>query len=421
MHNIVILGAGFAGLRCALTLERHLRKSKLLHEWSVILLDKNSYHTYTPALYEATSAYIWNGAGRGEKQHFEEMLGGSLCLPISQIVEGKHIIFVHQEVSGIDFANKLVLTANGGKVSFTYLIFALGSRSIYFDIKGAETCCYGLKTLYDAFRIRRRIEEIFTKANKGEEIKIAMVGGGATGVETIAEVAKYARRLARDFKIARSKVKLFLLEAEAQILWGVPERQRRVIEKRLRRLGVAIRARARISEVENTCVVLEGGETCATNITLWAAGIKGPALFERFGELGLDKRGRVTVDEFLRIEGQKNIFAVGDSAFFTDKRSGKPAPATVFIAEQQANLTAGNIVRLILGKPLRAFHISIPGYLISCGGKYAVVYVGGITFSGFLGWALKRLIDLKYFLSILPLAKAYSLWLQELRMFTKND
>lgn len=421
MHNIVVLGAGFAGLRCALKLARQLKKLGLQNEWSIVLFDKNSYHTYTPALYEAASAYIWTGAGRGEKQHFEEMLGGSLSLPISEILEGKHIIFVRHQVTDINFESKVVRTADGGKVSFTYLVFALGSQSIYFDIKGAEACCYGLKTLYDALRIRRRIEEIVSNARKDEQIKIAVVGGGATGVETIAEVAKYAKHLAKDFKVARSRVKLFLLEAEAQILLGIPERQRRIIEKRLRRLGVTIRTLARISEVENTCVVLEGGERCAASITLWAAGVKGPRFFENISGFELDKRGRLIVDEFLRVKDRDNIFAIGDNALFLDEKTNNPAPSTAFIAEQQADAAAKNILSLIKREPLQKYKIEFGRYVISCGGKYAVAHIGGITCSGFLGWAFKRLIDLRYFLSILPFFKAYSLWLQELRMFTKND
>lgn len=419
MNNIVILGSGFAGLRCALKLERQLERSKLYGEWSVILIDKNSYHTYTPALYEAASAYIWTGAGQGEKQDFEEMLGGSLCLPVQEIIRDKNIVFIHQGIVDIDFAADTVCTKAGGAVPFKYLVLALGSESIYFDVKGAETCCYGLKTLYDALRIRRRIEKVFTNFSDGE-IRIAVVGGGATGVETIAEIAKYAKHLACDFKLDYSKVKILLLEAQDKILTDAGDAQRTVIEKRLKRLGVEIRTGARISEVEKSCVILSGGEKCFSDITIWAAGVKGPTLFSKFSKLEKDKRGRVAVNEFLQVKGFTDIFAIGDNALFIDEKNN-PTPPTAFIAEQQADLVAENIIHAMQGKYLAKYRMSVPGYVLSCGGKYAVVQFSGMTFSGFPGWMIKRFIDLKYFFSILPFFKAYSLWLHELRMFTKND
>lgn len=419
MQNIVILGAGFAGLRCALKLERKLKRLKLQNEWSIVLVDKNSYHTYTPALYEAASAYFWTGAGRGEKQHFEEMLGGALCLPINLVIQNRSVIFVQQEITNIDFINHKVCTKTGGSVPYKYLVLALGSQSIYFDVKGARTCCYGLKTLYDALRIRRRIEEIFRNF-QGEELRITVVGGGATGVETIAEIAKYSKRLTQDFRIDSSKVKITLLEAQEKILTDIADSQRLAIEKRLTNLGVAIRTGARINEVEHNCVIFEQGEKCFSDITLWTAGVKGPVIFDKVSDMEMDKRGRIVVNEFLLVKNVQNIFAIGDNALFM-ANSGIIAPPSAFIAEQQADCASLNIMNLVCKKSLTKYKISIPAYVLSCGGKFAVVQIFNITFSGFLGWALKRLIDLKYFFSILPFFKACSLWIQELRMFTKND
>ncbi len=419
MQNIVVLGAGFAGLRCAIQLERRLKRAGLQNDWSVILLDKNSYHTYTPALYEAASAYMWIGAGKGEVQSFEEELGGALCLPISTILQGKNITFVHQEIAGADFSEKYILTKAGGKVTFKYLVIALGSESIYFDIKGARNCCYGLKTFYDALRIRRRIEEIF-RSFSGNDIKITVVGGGATGVEVATELSLYTRHLAKDLKIDSFETKILLLEAQDKILSGLPDLQRRAAEKRLQKLGVKIRTGAQINEVEKTCVILSAGEKCLSDLTIWAAGVKAPMLLEEFSELQKDERGRISADEFLRVQNDRHIFAIGDNASFINE-AGESAPPAAFIAEQQADLTAENILRDVTRQQLRKYKMSVPGYVLSCGGKYAVVNIWGVTFSGFLGWILKRFIDLKYFSSILPFFKAFSLWLQELRMFTKND
>lgn len=411
MKNIVILGAGFAGLRTVLNLEKSLKK--LHKEWSIILIDKNSYHTYTATLYEVASAYSWKHA-----HDFESLLGSSSCLSIKSIIARKNITFIRQEVRDIDFVKKLITTAAGDKISFKYLVMALGSETTHFGVAGAEQCCFSLKTLKDALNIRRRVEDIFKnnsvlRLHQDKAIKIVMVGAGATGVETIAEIAKYTKHLALEYKIDYSRINILLLEARDEILFQTAPAQRNAVKKRLEKLGVEIITGAKIKEVMSTCVVFGSGEKCEADITIWGGGTKGPALFENFDGIKLDKRGRAVVSKFL--EARRDIFAIGDSAFF------EGAPATAFIAQQEADIAAKNVLALIIGQPLKEYKPRIPGYVISGGGKYAVVNIFGITFSGFLGWALKRIIDLKYFLSILPLYKALNLWFKELNLFTKND
>jgi len=407
MKNVVILGAGFAGLRTALNLESKL--TRLHEEWSIILIDKNSYHTYTATLYEVASAYSWRHA-----RDFENLLGSSSCLSIKSIIGNKNITFVKQKISDIDFENKLIMTGDGDTISFEYLVMAFGSETTHFGIAGAEQCCFALKTLKDALSIRRRIEDIF-KNNNGGDIRIVMVGAGATGVETISEIAKCARHLAREYKIDYSRVNISLLEARDNILSQTVLAQRNAVERRLEKLGIKIITGSKINEVLSTCVVLGSGEKCEADITIWGGGTKGPALFANFETTELDKRGRIKVNKFLQARGLKQIFAIGDNTSF------EGAPATAFIAVAEADIASKNILALILGQPLKEYIPRIPGYVISCGGKYAVVNIFGRTFSGFFGWVIKRLIDLKYFMSIMPLYKALLLWFKELNLFTKND
>jgi len=388
-------------------------------DWSVILIDKNSYFTYTPALYEAASAYRWKGIKNIQK--FEEMLGGSVCLPASEIVTGNNITLTQGAVSSVDFWNNEVKLESGDSIPYEYLVFALGAETVYFGIQGAEKCCYALKTLEDAFRIRRRIEDIFSQTKKGEPIRIVIVGGGATGVETISEIATYTRHLARDYNFNYSDIKISLFEAQSTILASFAKPQRDAVIRRIKKLGVDIFTNTRVEEVMPECVLFEEGEKCDADLILWGGGIKGPSVFSQIKGLELDKKGKISVDSFLQAKGLRKVFAIGDNATFIDEASGNPAPATAFIAEWQADVAAENIGRAMTAQPLAKYRVSIPGYVISCGGKYAVARIFGITFSGFFGWAVKKLIDLKYFSSILPLKEAFSLWLLELRLFTKND
>ena len=428
MKNIVVLGAGFGGLRTALILEKRLIRLHISSfaeasadkaEWSIILVDKNSYHTYTPALYEAASAYRWKGIR--DMQKFEETLGEYVCLPIQRIIANTNISFIQGQATGVDFWNNKVKLKSGDAIPYEYLVFAFGSEVIYYEMKGAEKCCYALKTLQNAFAIRRRIEEIFSHAKKGESIRIVIVGGGATGVETICEIATYTRHLARDRKLNYSDVHISLLEAQDTILASSPKKQREGVVRRLRNLGIEISLNTRVGEVVSKCVLIEGGEKCDADIILWGGGIKGPSFLSEMKGLELDDKDFISVDNFLQAKGLRKVFAIGDNAAFIGEATGTRAPATAFIAEQQADLVAGNIIRASSGQPLKAYKVSIPGYVISCGGKYAVAYISGITFSGFLGWAVKKFIDLKYFLSLFSFKEALTLWLRELRLFMKND
>ena len=418
MKNIVVLGAGFGGLHVTLKLGKHLKK---LHnpEWSIILVDENTYHTYTPALYEAASAYRWKGIIDIRK--FEETLGEYVCLPIQRIIANTNISFIQGAAVGMDFWNNEVQLKSGDTIPYEYLVFAFGSETVYYGIPGAKKCCYALKTLQDAFAIRRRIEEIFANAKKGEPIRIVIVGGGATGVEAICEIATYTRHLARDRKLNYSDVHISLLEARDTILASSPKKQREGVARRLRSLSIEISLNTRVEEVVSKCVLVEGGEKCDADIVLWGGGVRGPSLLGEMEGLELDDTGLIAVDKFLQAKGLRKVFAIGDNAAFTDEATGIHAPATAFIAEQQADLVADNIIRASSGQPLRAYKVLIPGYVISCGGKYAVAYIFGVTFSGFFGWAVKKLIDLKYFSFLFSPKEALTLWLKELQLFTKND
>ena len=414
MRNIVIVGAGFAGLRTALRLEKRL---KALHdEWRVILIDKNSYHTFTPALYEAAAAY--NLHHIDDRQIFEGLIGGAVCLPYRDIFVRKDITFVNSFVREIDFVSKVLETKEDDSIPFDYLILALGSAATYFGVKDAEKCCYNIKTIEGALKTRRRIKDIFSR--KKDNINIVVVGGGFTGIEVVAEIAIYANHLARDYKIDKSQISVSLMEAGDKILAQAHPALRRLVVSRLKNLGIDVRVNTKITETMPGCVLVGGAEKCDADIIIWNGGTKGPALFEKFEEIELGKRGRVIVDEFMRVRYNKNVFAIGDNALFVDE-SGSEAPATVFIAGQQADIAAHNILADIRGGNMKKYKIYLPGYATSVGGRYAVDRIFGVTFSGFFGWSVKKFINLRYFFSILPIKKALSLWLRELRLFTRND
>lgn len=420
MQTIVVVGAGFGGLRSAIGLSKRLPNPKKIR---IILVDKNSYHTYTPSLYEVATAYRERHmrADGATEQDFEEQLGGSACFSVREIVAQRNITFVRGEVTSINARLNTVALRGGNDIHFDYCIVALGSVAAY-HVDGAQTCCNTLKTLTDALRIRERIEELFDKANRdGQCVHLATVGAGLSGFEIACEMAYYAGHLARAYNIDRTEIELTLIEAGPSILPRVPPSMRRAGVKRLEELGITVMTGDHIVKAEPGALHFSSGERLHTDFVLWSGGIKGHPMLKNAEGLTLDNKGRVIVDRFLHAHGADHIYAIGDNVAYHDEKRAIEAPATAWAAQQQADATARNIIARLRGREEKPFSLSFPGYVSAAGGKYGIAHLYGITIVGFPAWALKRIIDLKYILSLYPPWKGLMIWVREVRIFSRND
>jgi len=145
-------------------------------------------------------------------------------------------------------------------------------------------------------------------------------------------------------------------------------------------------------------------------------------LFRSVTGLELDDRGRIFVNEFLQAKNHPNVFAAGDNIVFTDPKTQKPVPQMAFLAIEQGRVAAENIARLIGGKSeLKKHKPAYDVWIAPVGGKNAVAHLGKLTFSGFLGYLLREVVDLRYFLTILPFFKALKTFFQGVVVFSKND
>lgn len=421
MKNIVILGAGFGGLRAALGLAKKLKKNS---EYRVILIDKNSYHTYTPSLYEVATAYR---GGRlrasAREQDFEEELAGSSCFIIGDVIDGTRITFIQDEIVDIDLETRSIITRADDSITFEYCVIALGSEATFFGVEGAHVCCSSMKTLTDALHIREHVETIFKNffTAQKEEIKLITIGAGFSGFEITTELAKYADHLARAYEVSRSRVKIILIEAANSVLPQAPPSMQKKAQRRLEKLGITFMTNMRIARTAPHKVIFEDGQEVTADFILWGGGIKGPSLFKEIRGLALHKSGKIFVDKYLRVRGQKNVFGIGDSSYFYDKRRKHDVPSTAWAAEQGADLVIKNINALMRGEALQEYRVRFPGFVSAAGGKYAIAHLFGVTIAGLPAWILKRLIDLKYILSLFPLFRGLSLWFKGLDLFTRND
>jgi len=409
-QNIVVLGAGFGGLTAALTLSKLLRRHKLNNLYDVVLIDRNNYHTYTPALYEIASI----PSGEAEAV----CLKSSHCIPLEDIVSAHGIRFLQDEVRGLDSVGHSIALRDSGILPYSYLIIALGSETNDFNIPGMAEYALTLKTFTDAIRIRNRVEELVRKKSA---LTLVVGGGGPTGVELIAEFSNFICTITRKLKAAQNTctVELVLIEATGEILHGFAPWMIRGALRRLAALGVGVKTGAPITEMTETQILLKDGSAIPFDLFIWAGGVKGHSVLASFG-LPLGPKGNIAVNQNLEANG--GIFAIGDSAFFVHPGTNAPLPWNVPIAESEAHLAARNIVRKIREVPMRPFHPwkKYP-FILAVGKKYALADLVIFHFGGLAGWIAKLLVELRYFLFILPFAKAIRIWVKNVKTYMSND
>lgn len=422
LKKIIVLGGGFGGLRAVLNLERKLKK---ISGFSITLIDRNNFHLFTPALYETATVFGLI------KDQFKEYLKGSVSIPIAEVIKNRKIDFIQAEIEEINLKEKFVKTTGGNFLSFDYLVIALGGETEFFDIPGVREYAFNFKNVYDALAIYNKIQELYInyqKSDKSSKIRIAIIGGGFTGIELAGELSCCVKNIIKTYNLAKDCSEIFLFEAGPVILPFINEKQRMLIENRLKELSVFVKTNSQVIEVGPDFIRLKNNpEDLKFNLIIWAGGVRGVNLFNNLG-LKLDQKGRIEVDEFLRakISGQETnndnlVWVIGDSANFLDPKTKKPIPAMAFNAYNQGKIAAENIFRAIQRKNLKIYKPFFDVWIAPVGGKWAYFHYKWIDIFGFLGYILRELVDLRYFITILPFKKAISLFFKDLILFTRND
>lgn len=418
MKKILILGGGFGGIRAVLDLEKKLKKKIKKREIEIILIDKNNYHLFVSSLYEVASA---TGI---KKDPFAVRLRKSICIPYADIFEKKLVNLVQAEVNQINLVEKFVRTKGDKRYDFDYLVLGLGSQSSDFGISGVREYAYKFKTLEDALLVNDRMETLINDAAKGKRqlpIDILIGGAGFTGIEVASELACCAKSIAKKCGLKGKCSSLVLFEALPKILPMASDKERGIIVDRLTKHGVMIMENSEIEEVGDSFVRLKNGQKIKGDLVVWTAGIKSNDLVYTIKGLPLSGKGKVLVDDKLSVKGFQNIFAIGDLAEFIDPATNKPIPAMAFVAYEEGNIVASNIINSIKNKKFKAYKPSYNIWIAPVGGKFAVAHIGSITVSGFCGWLLRSMVDLRYMIQILPFFKALSVFWDEMTLFTKND
>lgn len=374
--TVIIVGGGFGGLYAA----RTLANTSL----DVILIDKKNHHTFQPLLYQVALAVL---------------SPAEIASPLRHILrKARNIRVLLGEVVAFDLTARTVHLAEGGSLSFDYLIVAAGARHAYFGHDEWAKDAPGLKTIEDAVEIRRRLLLAFETAEREalltgtvRPLNFAIVGGGPTGVELAGAIADLARMaLARDFKaIDTRKANVRLYEGASRILGTYSEESSRSATRQLTEMGVEVCTGRFVTAVEPGRIKL-GEEWVDADVALWASGVAASPLGTKLSS-EVDKAGRVKVEPDLSLPGDRNVFVVGDMVSLTDA-SGQVVPGLAAAAIQEGESAAKNILRDLRGQDRIPFEYVDKGSMATIGYKRAIAEFGGRKFSGYIAWLLWSLV-----------------------------
>ena len=373
--KVVILGGGFGGLAAA----RALSKSA-----QVTVVDRHNYQTFLPLLYQVSTAGL---------------AADHVAYPIRGALRKTPIKFRMGSPIAIDHRNKEVKLDSSEVLPFDHLIVALGSVTADFGIKGVSEFTLGMKSVSEALTIRAEIMRRFEDLCRFEDetkLSITVIGGGPTGVEMAGAIAELIRGpLKSDHQQAAANINITLLEAGDRLLPPFAPSLSARTKKDLEKLGVKVMLNTAVKEVAHRKIILQDGSSIASEISIWAAGVKGS---DAMVKLNLPVAGnRVAVEPTMQVKNYPNIWALGDIAGALGK-DNRPLPMVAPVAIQQGKFIAKQISRLVANKKLENFKYLDKGSMATIGRNKAVVQVRGIKISGALAWLIWLWLHLFYLL-----------------------
>jgi NADH dehydrogenase len=375
--RVVVLGAGFAGLRAV----RRLGRAGVDTLW----VDARNYHCFLPLLYQVATAGL-------EPQ--------DIAHPARSIVRRFPSVEFHMgRVVGGDPARQWLETAAGDRLPYSHLIVAVGGGAEDFGVPGArdETC--RLYDLEDARQLRNHVLRCFEHAVMQEDpavrgalLTFVVVGGGPTGVELAGALAEFRRHVVpRDYRsLGAGTMRIVLVEALPELLSPFPSRLRARTRQDLERLGVEVRTGTKVARVTSQHVELGGGERIATRTAIWAAGIRAAPVAGRLGLL-TGRSGRLVVTPALQVREHPAIFVAGDAALV---EGAERLPQVAQVAIQQGDHAAENVLRARRGAPLLPFRYRDKGAMATIGRSRAVAVIGRLQLAGRPAWLLWLVVHL---------------------------
>ena len=373
IKKVVIVGGGFAGIN----LIKKLSKDSRFH---ITLVDKNNYHFFPPLLYQVATAFIEPS---------------NISYPFRRLFQQKTNLRFHMGALQKVNPEQNNIETDTGVVEYDYLVLALGTETNYFGMERVKEKALPMKSIDDALNLRNHLLLNMEEAVRTEDLKekekhlnIVIAGGGPTGVELAGMLAELGRNIAlKEYpEIKDLRTYLYLIDAGKVLLGPMSEKSQVEATTVLKKLGVHVMTNTAVKDYIDDTVHLADGRTIKTNVLIWASGVIGrevPGL-----PASVITRGRrILVDEFNKVQGMQNIFALGDICFqSTDKNFPQGHPQLAQVAIQGGTSLAENLIRQADNKPQKPFAYNDKGSMAIIAKFKAVVDLPKLFFKGFGAW-----------------------------------
>jgi NADH dehydrogenase len=373
--RVVILGAGFGGLTAA---------RKMAGFADVTVVDRHNFQTFLPLLYQVSTAGL-------AADHVAHPVRGALRKTGVQFRMGTPI--------SVDHKNKSVKLDSSEVLEFDYLVVALGSATADFGIPGVNEHALGMKSVHEALTIRAEVLRRFEDLCRFEDetiFSISVVGGGPTGVEMAGAFAELVRGpLKNDQQHAAAHIKINLIEAGPRILPMFSEKLSARGKKDLEKLGVAVHLNTAVKEIKSRMIEISDGSKIPSEVTIWAAGVKGEPTGAKLNLPLINTR--IDVENTLQVKHYPHIFAIGDIAGFVGE-NGRMLPMVAPVALQQGRHVAQQIKRIATSQDLKPFKYIDKGSMATIGRHKAIVEVKSLRMTGIPAWYAWLWLHLFYLL-----------------------
>lgn len=383
--KLIIIGAGFAGLRTA----KYLRNT----DYDITLIDTNNFHQFQPLFYQVATSFLEPA---------------SISFPLRKIFQQASNVQVRLgPVKYVDTVAKKVLTLND-EYAYDELIIATGCKNNYFGNENIETYAFPMKSTPQAIALRNKILLNFEEAlacNSEEEKKaymnIVVVGGGPTGVELAGALAEMKKNiLPKDYHSTDfSKLEIYLIEGSAHTLSNMSKNAQEYSQKYLEELGVKVVLNAFVKDYDGKMLIYGDDRQLLTKTLIWAAGVTGNVP-DGIGKEFLGKGNRLIVDEYHRVKNLEGVYAIGDVSLMQNEAFPNGHPQLANVANNQAKNLAKNLKNRLKGKPERKFFYKDPGTMATVGKLKAVVDLPNWQFQGVFAWFVWMFLHLMLILSV---------------------
>ena len=379
--RIIIIGGGFGGLEVAKALEGFKAQT--------VLFDKYNHHCFQPLLYQVATSGLETS---------------SIVFPFRKRFKNEDFFFRLGDVTLIKPEENYIETSIGG-VHYDYLVIANGAITNFYGMRDVEENAVAMKSITDSIKLWNMIIRNFETALLTDDPELSeslmdfvIVGGGPTGVELAGALAELKLHVfPTDYReLEIDNMKIHLVEAGGRLLSGMSEAASKKSLEYLEKMSVKVYLNCAVKSYDGHEITLSTGGKLISSTMIWAAGVTGKPV-AGIGAESLGRSGRIRVDEFNRVIGYQNIFAIGDAAIMEgDNAYPNGHPQMAPPAMQQGRLVAQNIKRLIKKKPLKPFRYRDKGTMATIGRNKAVVDLGNLRIQGFSAWLIWMFVHLAY-------------------------